>query len=262
MALLAALTVGACGTPAATPTPTRTPDSSGTVTAVIDGDTIEVDTSDGSVRVRLVAINAPERGECHSDGAREHLADIEGSPTDLEVVGLDQFGRTLAHVFVGDRHLNLEMVANGLAIASTPDESDRHGDDILAAEEDAYQRGLGLWSAEACGAAGPLPPAAIDVEASTPDPGGPDDENLEAEEITLVDTGTIDVDLSGWVLRDESSRNRYTFPDGVVLEPGAGISITSADPVWSPGGAPVWNNDGDMVLLQDRLGTVVDRWRY
>lgn len=260
--LFAALTFGACAAPETTPASTTTPRTTGTITTVVDGDTIEVDTPDGSLSVRLVAINAPERGECYSDEAREYLAGDEGSVATLEVVGVDQFDRALAHVFVGRRHLNLEMVARGLAIASTPAEGDVYGDEILGAEQDAYEQGLGLWNAGACGASRRPAAVAIDADRSHPDPSGPDDENLGAETITLVDEGTDDVDLSGWVLRDESSRNRYTFSDGVILEPGTGISVTSADPGWSPGGGPVWNNDGDMALLQDGLGTVVARWRY
>jgi hypothetical protein len=40
------------------------------------------------------------------------------------------------------------------------------------------------------------------------------------------------------------------------------MTISSADLAWDPGGSPVWNNDGDMALLLDRDGRVVDRWRY
>jgi micrococcal nuclease len=261
LALLSVLTIGACTSPNATPRAT-TPRTSGAITRVVDGDTIVVDTSDGSLSVRLVEINAPEADECYADQAREYLARDEGAVVTLEVVGVDQFERKLAHVFVGSRHLNLEIVEDGMAIAGTPDGDDIYGEAILAAEQDAYEQRLGLWGPGACGASGQPPTVAIDADRSTPDPIGPDDENLEAEMITLADLGTAPVDISGWVLRDESSRNRYKFADDVVLTPGARISITSADPGWTPGGGPVWNNHGDTALLQDDLGTVVDRWRY
>jgi endonuclease YncB( thermonuclease family) len=261
LVLFAALTLGACAPTETGPGPT-TFHATGTITAVIDGDTIEVDTSDGQLDIRLVATNAPEKGECYSDEARQHLAGAEGSTTTLEIVGVDQFDRTLAHVFVGERHLNLEMVVNGLAIASTPAGGDVYGDEILAAEQAAYDRRLGLWNATACGASEQPASVAIDPTGSFPDPGGPDEDDLDGETIRLVNSGTVDIDLSSWVLRDESSRNRYTFPNGVVLRPGARITVTSADAGWSPGGGPVWNNDGDMALLQDGLGTVVARWRY
>ena len=40
------------------------------------------------------------------------------------------------------------------------------------------------------------------------------------------------------------------------------LTITSDDPGWDPGGSPVWSNDGDIVMLLDRHGRVVDHWRY
>lgn len=241
---------------------TVTPATSGTITGVVDGDSLHVTTADGMLTVRLADINAPERGECYADEARSHLAGDEGSPVALEVVGTDQFDRALAFLSVGDRHLNLEMVTLGLAIALTPDPDDTRGADILAAERRAHDEGVGLWGPMACGERGPAADVVIDTGRSEPNPEGPDDEHLPDEYIVVANVGSADTDLSGWVLRDESSRNRYRFPVGTLIHPGERVVVASSDPGWSPGGGPVWNNDGDMALLQDDLGTVVDRWRY
>ena len=246
-------------------------DAEGEVTWIADGDTIDVDTVGGTITVRLVAINAPERGECFADDALDHLIDtLKGQHVDLVVVGEDQFGRTLAHVFAGDRHINLEMVESGLATASTPEQDDPHGDAILEAEGYAFQAGFGLWSWTACGSEGPTPRVVIAGELSEIDPPGPDDEALGAETIEVLNNGTEPVDLGGWILRDESARHRFVFggrPGDAVaqdflLGPGEGFVVASSDTGWEPGGGPVWNNDGDMVLLQLPDGTVVDRWRY
>jgi len=75
------------------------------------------------------------------------------------------------------------------------------------------------------------------------------------------------VDLSGWVLRDESSSNRFRFPAGTVLEAGRRLRVvTGCEP---PPGAlawcattPVWNNGGDSVILVDGHGRVVAHRRY
>ena len=219
-------------------------------------------TADGPLTVRLANVNAPERGECYADEARSHLADEEGSAAMVEVVGLDQFDRALAYVSVGDRPLNLEMVTLGLAIALTPDPGDTRGGDILSAEQSAYEKGVGLWGDTACGDRGPVADLVIDGGRSQPNPDGPDDEQLQDEYIVVANEGAADVDLSGWILRDESSRNRYRFAAGTVVPAGERVVVASSDPGWSPGGGPVWNNDGDMAVLQDDLGTVVDRWRY
>lgn len=256
------LTMGACSPTEIGSAGTTISAATATITNVVDGDSLAVLTADGSMTVRLADINAPERGECYGDEARSHLAGEEGSAATVEVVGTDQFDRALAHVSVGDRRLNLEMVTLGLAIALAPDPDDTRGADILAAEQGAYDDAVGLWGAMACGDGGPVADVVIDSGRSEPNPDGPDDEHLEDEYIVVANEGTADVDLSGWILRDTSSRNRYRFPAGTSIRAGGRVIVTSSDPDWSPGGGPVWNNDGDMALLQDDLGTVIDRWRY
>ena len=70
--------------------------------------------------------------------------------------------------------------------------------------------------------------------------------------------------LSGWVLRDESSRNRLEIPRGTAIEPGMQITVSSGcetEVSWCEG-RPIWNNGGDMALLSDRNGRVIARDRY
>jgi endonuclease YncB( thermonuclease family) len=195
-----------CATGQGGSAPPDMPRAFGEVTRVPDGDTIDVATSEGTVTVRLAAINAPDRGECQAEEARAHLRDAfpDGSAR-LEILGTDQFDRTVGHVFDGDRHINLEMVAMGLALASTPDDADPYGATILEAEEGAYREGAGLWGPAACGASADLPALGIDGAASEPDPAGPDDEHLRAEYIVISNSRDSPVDLDGWTIRDESS---------------------------------------------------------
>lgn len=254
--------MGACSPTQTGPVGAIMPATTGTITSVVDGDSLDVTTAEGSLTVRLADVNAPERGECYADEARSHLAGEEGSAATVEVVGTDQFDRALAYLSVGDRRLNLEMVTLGLAIALTPDPGETRGADILTAEQRAYDGGVGLWGPMACGDRGPEADVVIDIGRSEPNPDGPDDEHLQDEYIVVANVGSAAIDLSGWILRDESSRNRYRFPSGSLIRAGEHVAVTSSDPGWSPGGGPVWNNDGDMALLQDDLGTVVDRWRY
>lgn len=179
----------------------------------------------------------------------------------LEVAGTDQFGRTLAHVFTGTGlHVNLDLVDTGMAIATTPEDGETYGSSLLAAEDSAWGQRLGLWEQDACGASNTLPEVVIGSLRF--DPPGPDDEVPEDETVTIINMGSRAVNLTGWVLRDESSRHRYSFSNGQKLEGGATMIVTSADAGWDPGGSPVWNNDGDLVILLDNHGRVVDRWRY
>jgi hypothetical protein len=233
----------------------------GEVTWIVDGDTIEVLGPQDEVTVRLASINAPERDECYSEPGLDHLiATLKGKTVSLEVIGEDQFGRLLAHVFAGDRHVNLELVEKGLALASTPEEGDVHGEAILDAEDEAFANRTGLWSETACGAT-QVPDVGFEPGFSVTDPAGPDDQDLSGEEIAVRNKGTEIVDLVGWILRDESSRHRFVFGD-IRIGGGETIVVSSGDVGWDPAGSPVWNNGGDMALLQLPDGTVVARWRY
>lgn len=233
------------------------------VTWIDDGDTIEVEYDDGSTAtIRLIATNSPDQGECHADVALDHLIDtLKDETVTIEDFGEDQFDRTLAHVFVGERHINLEMVEIGLSLASTPEEEDPYGPAILDAEDTAYNDGIGLWASDACGN-DQIPDVEFDTGASVIDPPGPDEDVLDTEEIVVRNAGNDPFDMEGWILRDESTRHRFTFDGQSTLQSGDSVVITSADPGWDPGGGSVWNNGGDMALLQLPDGTVVARWRY
>lgn len=60
----------------------QAPAETGEVVAVVDGDTIDVATDAGSVRVRLIGIDTPEIGrggavdECYAQEARDFLNDL------------------------------------------------------------------------------------------------------------------------------------------------------------------------------------------
>jgi len=116
------------------------------VSQVIDGDSFTIDSPKEDVEIRLTGVNAPEASECFHDEATRRLTRIlkEDAPA-LERSGADRFGRVLAHVYVGELHVNAEMVARGLALA-TPGDGDRHEAKLLEAENTAWRSGAGLWA--------------------------------------------------------------------------------------------------------------------
>lgn len=232
------------------------------VVEVVDGDTVVVERDSSTATVRLAGINAPERDECGAEEAAMLLRSLEGDAVRLEMTGRDQFDRVLAHLHSERAHLNHQLVAAGLALASTPSEDDPYGATLLEAEEQAYLEGRGLWATDACGSGEEPPSVQIDSQRSMPDPPGPDGEVLDSEVIVISNLSESPVDLSGWLLRDESSLHRFRFGAGTTLHPGGSTVVSSGDPGWDPGRSPVWNNDGDLALLQDPTGTVVSRWRY
>lgn len=231
-----------------------------TVTRITDGDTVVIVRGGSEAIVRLIGVNAPERDECFFGKSTNHLIEaLEGVTVEIEDLGTDQFGRTLAYLWADARLVNLELVAGGWAIATTPGEAETYGQEILDAEREAVETSAGLWAADACGPAEEIPKIDISV---APDPPGPDNDRLGDESITLVNTGAAPVDISGWALRDESSVNRYRFGERTIIEPGTSIKIPSTDPGWKPGNRPVWNNDGDLVMLLTNQGTVMAHYRY
>ncbi len=261
-----AVALTACGTPDPADPAEGAPAGSAAVTllAVVDGDTMDVRTADGSEdTIRLLGINTPERGDCLGDRATDRLAALTGdAELGVEADGRDEFGRLLAYVWADDVLVNLALVAEGLAV--TPATAEHRLQDLLtAAAADAQDAGLGLWAPDACGPATTATVRIVGLQADAP---GPDEEDPNGEWIDLANEGAAPVDLGGWRLRDESTRHRYEFAPGTVLAPGAvlrvrsGCGEDSADVVYWCDGDPVWNNGGDTALLQDPSGNVVDQW--
>lgn len=238
-----------------------------TVVTVSDGDSLVIVIDGERIEVRLAGINAPEADECHGDASRTMLEQAVGTGTVVlrPVTGeddVDQFGRLLRNVWVDGTWVNEQLVADGAALAlqtGTPDE-----DALVAAENHAWTARVGMWDPAACGE---FPPGVV-VSDVNYDPPGADDENAAAEFTLLGNDGDEAVDISGWIVRDESSLHRYTFPGGTVLAPGDGLRLHSGcgddgglDLYWCADGA-VWSNGGDTVLLQTPTGTVASRYKY
>jgi competence protein ComEC len=103
---------------------------------------------------------------------------------------------------------------------------------------------------------------AIDVVEINADAAGDDTENINDEYVIIENTGAVSVDLSGWDLSDAVGHT-YTIPEGNALDPGDEITIytgsgtdTATDLYWGQS-TPVWNNDGDTVILRDDTGATV-----
>ncbi len=96
---------------------------------------------------------------------------------------------------------------------------------------------------------------------------GDDRENLNDEYVVFENTGDAPIDLSGWTVEDAAGA-RYAFPEGFTLDPGERVTLhtgsgndTETDLYWSRG-SPVWNNDGDTVIVRSDNGTIVVKEEY
>lgn len=118
---------------------------SGRVKRVIDGDTFHM--TDGT-KVRLVGINTPEKGTplCPeaTEALRRMVADREVTLA-FDVERTDQYGRTLAYVYVGDLFVNAEQARLGLAYFYEWKPNTRHSDLIRKLQREAREAGRGLW---------------------------------------------------------------------------------------------------------------------
>lgn len=122
------------------------------VKKVFDGDTILL--SNGQ-KVRLLGVNTPEvagrnkNAEAGGEAAKTWLKNwLEHKKVRLEgdVEKQDKYQRTLAHVFTVDkRHVNLELVRQGLAAVNIYPPNLKYVQTLLAAQQDAERAGLGIW---------------------------------------------------------------------------------------------------------------------
>lgn len=127
--------------------------TSGLVTRVIDGDTIELA---GGARVRYIGIDAPESVDprqsvqCFGVEAKnENVKLVEGKTVTLEkdISDTDKYGRLLRYVYLDSDMVNEHMVRSGYARASSYPPDVAKQDVLQLAEWEAKTNGRGLWAA-------------------------------------------------------------------------------------------------------------------
>lgn len=90
----------------------------GTVTKIIDGDTIDVKLSSGPIRVRFHGIDTPERGQPWEDESTAWVSkELKDKEVRLEPFEQDMYDRMVATVFLEDLNVNDELVRLGHAWA-------------------------------------------------------------------------------------------------------------------------------------------------
>jgi len=120
-----------------------TPRLPGTVVGVVDGDTVDVRLASGMIRVRLHAIDTPERGQPYGDAAKDALSRrVFGKAVELEPYEQDRYDRLVARIWLGELDVNAQMIKDGYAWAYR-----KYLDDVryCVYEYDAKQAGRGLW---------------------------------------------------------------------------------------------------------------------
>ena len=115
----------------------------GKIVSVIDGDTVKVLSNDIQVKVRLASIDCPEKGQPYSQVARKFTASmVAGKIVKVWPTDTDQYGRTVAFVFVRSTDLNKELLKAGLAWHYKRYSRDP---ELAKLEFEARAKKVGLW---------------------------------------------------------------------------------------------------------------------
>ncbi len=119
----------------------------GKVSRIIDGDSILVIDAKGvEYEVQLEGIDAPEMQQEFGKESTEGLSKLlKGKSVRLTWKSKDNFDRLLAQVYVGDKHINLELIQTGMAWHFKR----YNKDETLAKSETAAREAKkGLWAKE------------------------------------------------------------------------------------------------------------------
>lgn len=243
------------------------------VSEVIDGDTIRLDSG---LYVRLIGINAPEKGEPYYNTAKNRLkTTVEGKTVILEKDkdDKDRYGRLLRYIFLDGKNINVELAKEGLAIVYILEKNIKYETELIQAEKIAKNKRINIWSLskklshrnETCDN------RCIRISYFHWNAKGNDCENLNDEYVIFENRCHFSCNLTGWSVRDRSSRHIYKFP-AFILSPGAQVVLhtgcgrdTSDTLYWCNTGDTcnaVWSNEGDTLFLRDANGGLILSYSY
>lgn len=122
---------------------------SGHVVNVLDGDTVLVSRDDRlqvPIKIRLANIDAPEKDQEYGMASRQSLLEmVLNKPVRVVTQAVDDYGRVIATLSVGDLNVNHAQVQRGWAWAS----SRLHSNKVLVAmQQEAQQNRRGLWAGD------------------------------------------------------------------------------------------------------------------
>ncbi|MSQ26642.1 MAG: hypothetical protein EXR51_00660 [Dehalococcoidia bacterium] len=128
------------------------------VTAILSGDSIEVNINGLRQRVRYLGITAPSAvpPECFGAQAAARNSElVEGQLVDLErdSTDADASGRLLRYVYLDATMINAQLVSEGFARVVSSASDTRNRDVLLQKEAEARSAARGLWAA--CSLAAP-----------------------------------------------------------------------------------------------------------
>ncbi|MFA5084466.1 MAG: thermonuclease family protein [Candidatus Paceibacterota bacterium] len=216
------------------------------VVSVIDGDTLVLATGE---HVRMLHINAPEKGErCYSEASEKLKELVLGKEIFLErdMQDKDKYNRSLRYVYLDNESaesVNEMIVEGGFAVSYILLPNTKHKDRIIYAEEGAIEGKRGcLWQNQSefrgC---------------------------IKITELKSCDEGDYvvlaniceDIDLSGWSMQD-ASRSRYSFSG--IIEKNSAIKITRDG--WDTTHECIWSDYINALYMFDNNGWLALKYGY
>ena len=232
------------------------PDYNMTVVEILDGDTFDLGNEE---RVRIIGINTPEKGRPFSDEATEALSEmIMGKEVtlvnDSKNDDADSSGRLLRHVYVDGVSVNYEMIRTGMAFWYPYSSGTDMDESYQEAQESAANDYVGLWTESQYN---------ITIDYIEYDPEGSE---VDGEYLIITNHDNYNISMEGWYLQDEAARTAYEFNYTLEINTSVKIYTGSGEDNqttlfwgWYQG---IWNNSGDMAILQDEDGLMVDYYQY
>ncbi len=121
---------------------------------IFDGDSLILNNGQ---EIRLIGIDAPEKGQPYADEARAFLKGlITGKELRLEkgIEERDKYNRLLVYMYAGDTFVNAEMIKHGYAVAyfvpplglSSSKANDKYKEEFTKLEAEAKQTKRLIWS--------------------------------------------------------------------------------------------------------------------
>ena len=114
------------------------------VVKVHDGDTIIIKTVNNTrIKIRLFGIDAPELQQEYGNNSKNYLLNLILNKTvNIEIKDKDQYGRSVALVYLDKLNVNYEMIINGYAWNYKKYSKDFNFEN---AEKIAKNKKVGLW---------------------------------------------------------------------------------------------------------------------
>jgi micrococcal nuclease len=196
------------------------------VDRIIDGDTIE----SNSTSIRLLGINAPEKGDFYYNEAKEFLAsEIFNKTVVLKFTNekTDKYGRTLAYIFLDEININVKTVKQGYANYYFYSGKDEYSDELVDAWKECIKNRINL-----CRPSQNLCSQCINIGNSS---------NF------IANTCSFNCNISGWTIKGEG-REKFIFSGILNSNEEKEFSLDLTD---SGGSIFLRDNNGGLVLWKE-----------